>query len=241
MIYIYVLVVFIFSIIQFIEVSSYLARVSGVSSDDRAFAYAMQNAVMMITRAFAMILLPLLGYLVDVGVEKDTYIYIVRFSFFFATIATCCVWFVRGAVVNSFFLVISRFKIKGNLFVCIFYFFPIYLIRSGFRVGNDKVDILLDRFFFSVVFVYTVYALSGFVAFYFGLVFHEYRSTISQLSGVTNALATILLVFVVEPQIAKKIDEDPVCAKKLIYNLIMARIVGVAIPAQFLLSGLNFF
>ena len=65
------------------------------------------------------------------------------------------------------------------------------------------------------------------MAFYYALFFYEYRTTISQLSGVVNGLATVLLTFVVEPILAKEIDEDNPEAINMIYSLLFGRLLGV--------------
>ena len=67
------------------------------------------------------------------------------------------------------------------------------------------------------------------MAFYFALSYYEYRATISQLSGVVNGLATVLLTFIIEPILAKEIDKDNPDAINMIYSLLLGRFIGVAI------------
>jgi len=52
---------------------------------------------------------------------------------------------------------------------------------------------------------------------------------ISQLSGVTNAFATVLLTFIIEPKISRSIDlnEDSEQSENMLLSLILGRIFGV--------------
>lgn len=48
--------------------------------------------------------------------------------------------------------------------------------------------------YFSAI-IFSIYSLSVFVSFIFGLLFSDYRTSISQLSAITNAFAAVLLTF----------------------------------------------
>lgn len=87
-----VLVVVSFGIIHFIEVASFLARVAGVENGDRALAYALQNAVFMATRFFSMLLLPVLGLLIDLQIEREHYLLIVVSALLSAFYLACALF-----------------------------------------------------------------------------------------------------------------------------------------------------
>lgn len=67
------------------------------------------------------------------------------------------------------------------------------------------------------------------MVFYIALFFPDYRTTISQLSGVTNAFATVLLTFFIEPKISRSIDNnaDSKMGVDMLFSLIIGRILGV--------------
>jgi hypothetical protein len=84
--------------------------------------------------------------------------------------------------------------------------------------------------------VFFCYALGVLLSYFFALVFHEYRSTISQLSGLINGVATVLLTFALEPRVAKIVDQH---TAPDVYAAIQAMLtgrvlaVGIAAPAVF--------
>ena len=76
--------------------------------------------------------------------------------------------------------------------------------------------------------VFCCYSLGVFIAFYFALVFYEYRTTLSQMSGVVNGLATVLLTFIIEPKLARNFDEKNVDCINLLFSVLLGRFIGVA-------------
>ena len=72
------------------------------------------------------------------------------------------------------------------------------------------------------------------MVFFIALFFPDYRTMISQLSGVTNAFATVLLTFIVEPKISKSIDLDENIenSENMLLSLVLGRIFGVGIVSS---------
>lgn len=96
---------------------------------------------------------------------------------------------------------------------------------------------LRNSIFAQSVAIFMVYALSTFLAFYFGLVFPDYRTSLSQMSAVTNAFATVLLTFYVEPKISLAIDRDGEVVDNIM-ALLCGRLVGVGLLSHFFLMPL---
>ena len=104
--------------------------------------------------------------------------------------------------------------------------------KSKFENYNniDLKSILRNKknIFLSAI-VFCCYSLGVFVAFYFALIFHEYRTTLSQMSGVINGLATVLLTFIIEPKLAKSFDDKNPEAINLLFSVLLGRFIGVSI------------
>jgi len=228
-----VLVVVSFGVIHFIEVASFLARVAGVENGDRALAYALQNAVFMATRFFSMLLLPVLGLLIDLQIEREHYLLIVVSALLSAFLFSLCAVLLRGRLVSYFKWSIGEVKkgrsLLGSIFKAPINFWrvePCDVPLAG-RLGSLVRDPIC---YFSAI-IFSIYSLSVFVSFYFGLLFSDYRTSISQLSAITNAFAAVLLTFYVEPKISVAIDSDNKPIDK-IFSLLMGRIIGVGLLSQ---------
>jgi len=76
------------------------------------------------------------------------------------------------------------------------------------------------------------------MVFFIALFFPDYRTMISQLSGVTNAFATVLLTFIIEPKISKSIDlnEDTEQSENMLLSLVLGRVCGVGLFSVFIVS-----
>lgn len=221
--FVFIIVSFVF--IHFIEVSAFFARAAGVLVERTAFGYALQNSVFMLTRVFTTVMFPMLGYVVDNNVGRDDYLLMVFFSLLLASFFGLLVLINRKRVVNVFVRVIDEYENKGKLIFRLMhapYYFISYSKKADVGVGGVK----LGMYFWGGACVFSVYAISVFIAFYFGLVFFDYRATISQLSGLSNALATVLLTFYIEPRISSVIDKNRNSASESITSLMAGRVFG---------------
>lgn len=230
----YAIIISLFFAIHLIEVSAFFARSAGVSLGKTALGYALQNSVFMLTRIFTTALFPLLGFVVDSKVSNASYLSMVFVSLFLAALVGLMVVMSRSRVVYAFSIVIKKYEAHGKLIIQLL-FFPIYFFGAKSRSRSLAGCINFGSFFVGGLIVFGVYSLSVFIAFFFGLVFYDYRATISQLSGITNALATVLLTFYIEPKISSHIDKKPAQALDSISSLMAGRVFGTFIAGIFVL------
>ncbi|WP_284879641.1 lipid II flippase family protein [Acinetobacter variabilis] len=233
--YICIVVIICFASIQFIEVSSFFARYSGIYIGKKTLAYALQNAVFMLTRFFTMVLLPLLGLLIDLGINKATYLNMVSIAFICSGMLGIVVVYFRSYIVSGFSKVLENVSLGKSLFLSVLKI-PVFIINNKNTIAIQKPNfsyLMRSKIFWLSAIVFSVYALSLFMVFFVSLSFPDYRASISQLSGVTNALATVLLTFFIEPKISIAIDKDNnEDALNMIFSLIIGRILGVSLFSQ---------
>lgn len=222
-----------FSCIQLIEVMSFIARISGVKENKRSLAYSLQNAIFMLTRFFTLALMPLLGFLIDQGINKHHYLIMVLSSLLGGALLASVAYMLKESIIYVFSKVINNISNGSGVFKEIL-FVPIYFFKDKNINEKIKVKYYKDIFLSSAI-VFSIYSLSVFMVFYIALFFPDYRTMISQLSGVTNALATVLLTFFIEPKISRTIDNniDTKSSMDMLFSLILGRIFGV-----FFISGL---
>lgn len=218
-----------FGCIQLIEVLSYLARISGVRENKRSLAYSLQNAIFMLTRFFTMALLPLLGYLIDIGIDKNIYLAMVCGALLFGTILTFLAYYFRHIVVSIFSKIINKVS-EGSSVLKEIIIIPYYFLNKDKKISTIEVR-LHKGILINSALVFGIYSLSVFMVFFVALFFPDHRTMISQLSGVTNAFATVLLTFFIEPKISRVIDNDVDnnVGVNMLFSLILGRILGVGV------------
>lgn len=227
------LVVLAFAAIHLIEVSAMFSRVAGVAAGRTAGAYALQNAVQVTTRFFQMALLPALGLLVDLGQSRDAYLAMVIFAMVGASTASLLVLLARGRLQRLFTDMLEKSS-EGQSLLLLLIKAPVRCLSLG-RRPDDPPNLPLvfgGRIFWLSAVIFAVYASSMFLVFYGALLLPEYRASISHLSGISNALAAVVLTFVIEPRISHRIDgsgESREGALNLLMQLICGRVLGVAI------------
>ncbi|NAR82143.1 DUF2837 family protein [Acinetobacter haemolyticus] len=232
-------VIICFTCIHIIEVLSFMARIAGVKENKKSLAYSLQNAIFMLTRFFMMALLPVLGLLIDKGVSKGTYIFMVFCALLGASFFSFIVFLLRDKVIGAFSIIINNIA-KGRSIFKEIILFPYYFfkpIESSQRLKHKVV--INTSIFISSSIVFCIYSLSVFMVFFIALFFPEYRTMISQLSGVTNAFATVLLTFIIEPNISRSIDlnENTEQSENLLLSLVLGRIFGVGVISQLIIFG----
>jgi len=219
-----------FAAIHFIEMSAMMARISGVSSKQGLLAYSIQQSIYIFTRVFMLVLLPLLGILVDSQIDNDLMKNTIIASMVGASITTILVFASWRRITSYYSSVIDNYAINRNL------------IKS-FISGNasnktiefpsprrlfEKKELSVKMVIYSSI-VYAIYTTGIFVAFFSAHQFPEYRTTISHMSGMLNAIAAFLLTFFIEPRISYAIDKAEANAPSLVWSLLVGRLIGVSI------------
>lgn len=225
-----------FGLIHFIEVCSFWARVSGVIEGNKAMAYALQNGVYMLTRFFSMLMLPILGLIVDLKVSLQSYVLMVGCALFFAFITSSLAILYRGKLVSAFMEIVEKVKLGHSLLKEIFFFPGAFFSALPYCVRIPALRSCLKcKLFFLSACIFSVYSISLFLAFLGGLIFPDYRTSLSQLSGVLNAFATVLLTFYLEPKISIAIDSDNEPEVR-IFELLLGRVCGVGFMSLWVFS-----
>lgn len=228
------IVVIVFSAVHILEILSFFSRAAGARSDSKTFGYALQRSVAMFTRVFTMALLPALGWLVDSNISRSLYLQMVSLALLGASAGGVLVFYCRERIIGAFIMLIKNYHTNGNLLLLLFKY-PLFLV---YHKSNERTNCLTlnsflrNEFFWAGSFVFYVYAISVLMSFYAGLVFYEYRATLSQLSGLSNALATLILTLYIEPKISVLIDRETETADYELQALMAGRIFGVLVYSQ---------
>lgn len=242
---IFATIVALFSAIHLIEYSSYLSRIAGIRNNSATTGYTFQQMAFVATRFFFVLLMPLLGLVVDKKVSNQSYIIMLYSSIFGATLAYLCVTVIRNKIIDIFQIAISAFIKEANLLKAITASIRQAPKHTNKRNHVNKLELKQTfsnrralRIIQASAIVFGCYSVAAFLAFYVALQFYDLRSTIGQMSGVVNALATLLLTFYIEPKISRSIDQQDPDAETLVKSLMIGRLIGVGILAPTALSPL---
>ena len=226
------LVVASFSAIHLLEFLSYYARVAGSLAGKAVTGYAIQNATTTVTRFFYLALMPMLGYLIDRSLPREHYLMMGLASLFGATVLSLLAYSLRRHWIALLTNFIARHENHPRVTVA--------KLRGELDAEPHHAPASIAPM---AAAVFLCYALGVLLSYYFALVFHEYRSTISQLSGIINGAATVLLTFILEPRIARIVDSHaPGRVYAAVQRMLLGRLVavGVAAPAIFYVICSNF-
>lgn len=224
-----------YGLVYALEFSAILSRQAGIITQKNITAYAIQQAVYMGTRFALLFLLPLLGYVVDSGVPPTRFIMIIHLSFLAATLSGAFVYLNRRTIVAYYIGVITDYDSKVSFLTALTSNLrkEKALAATEVLTQQTRIDVpAVRRLFLQSLAVFTVYAIGIFIAFYGATAFFEYRTMISQLSGIINAVGAVLLTFVVEPTISRNIDAKDPHAIDMVTALFLGRLAAVAITAH---------
>ncbi len=240
------------AIIHFTETLSSSMRLAGVRSKQVATSLAFINTAFLVSRMSNMLQAPMLGGMVDNAIRlnsPDSLAFNFRIIIFAAFIGN-----VLGAVLIPYFVYLFEkaiyvFEKVGSiprLFLEAVKPVNIKKIVKAFRLPNKntfknlKLKNMSTTFLWLNFLMVSIYAIGVLSSLYAGAQVPEFRTTASQLSGIVNGMATVLLALMVDPTCAfitdqavrGKRDENDVRA--MVFYIILGRILGTLVLAQLL-------
>lgn len=214
--------------IQTLELSAILARIAGIEMKRNMTGYALQQSIYMGTRLLIVLLLPILGLAVDTGMSRTQFMVMSHLSLLAAAIFGLIIIIFRNYIIKYYCEVLFKYDNSGSL------------LTSFFNTGNFNRNIKHSnislpknrRILFLSIIVFSVYSIGMFLSFFIAIIVPDYRTTITQSSGIINSLGAFLLTFFIEPAISKNIDLDTEDAPKMVIALLLGRWLSVALVGQ---------
>lgn len=240
------------ALIHFTETIASSMRLAGVRTKQIATSLSFVNATLLISRLSNMFQAPLLGGMVDTAILNNT-VSVLENNFRLIILAA----FV-GNVIGAFFVptaihvftkAILNFEGHGSLpTVLLNAFYPrnILGIIKAFRfprissLKGISLSSIPKTFLVMNMVMVSIYAIGVLSSLFAGAMVPSYRITATQLSGIVNGIATILLVLLVDPVCAyitdqavrgKRKEED---VKSMVFYIVMGRVTGTLILSQLL-------
>lgn len=214
------LIVIIFTAtIHLVDTLSYSVRLAGIRTKRLAMAISLFNIIVLISRTANIIQAPLLGSMVDKAINTGSCASLVhdfRWIIASATLGSLA----GAALIPSFVIIFSKGIMKleragsiPQMLGMVIFQNPINKIRKSIRRPRLSLlkDLRLEKipptFLVLNLIITSISTIGVLAAIYAGALVPQYRITASQLSGIINGAATILLAVVVDPQAAIITDQ----------------------------------
>jgi hypothetical protein len=237
-------------LIHFTETIASSMRLAGVRTKNIATSLSFVNATLLVSRMSNMLQAPLLGGMVDTSIIKSNpgallgEFRLIVFAAFIGNLVgevlvPFFVWvFTEGILeferVGSLPKIIIQALHPKNLIIAHRKFkLPTHRTLKGITIhGMPKTFLILN------VLMVSIYAIGVLSSLYAGARVPAYRVTATQLSGIVNGIATILLTLLVDPTCALITDqaikgkrkEDDV--RTMVFYIIAGRVLGTLMISQ---------
>jgi len=239
-------------LIHFFETLASSMRLAGVRTKQVATSLAFVNTAFLIARMSNMLQAPLLGGMVDMAIlnnDPGDLANKFRIVIFCAFIGNVCGALLIPFFVNIFEEAIYVFEKKGSIPKLILESVrPVNIkkIVRAFRLPdagsfrNLSLKNVSPTFLILNFVMVSIYAIGVLSSLFAGAQVPEFRTTASQLSGIVNGMATVLLALMVDPTCAfitdqavrgKRSEND---VRAMVFYIILGRILGTLILSQLL-------
>ena len=206
-------------LIHTVDTFSYSVRIAGVRTKHLALALSLFNIIVLISRTSNMVQAPLLGSLVDYSIASHTQSSLefdFRMIIFAATIGGIIGALLIPTFVKVFTIGINKLQKTGSVPSLIYNGTSLRGVRA-IKKSLTKPDLkLLKRiqlssipkgFLIINILITAIYTIGVLSSIYAGAMIPAFRLTASQLSGLINGAATIMLAMLVDPRAAMITDE----------------------------------
>jgi hypothetical protein len=217
-----------FVIMHTIEIASFGSRVAGRITNRVALGTTLAQTIYTTSRFLLIIFLPVLGFIVESGVNINTYLSIVLVTYIFTFVISVIIIFKLNKLQQFYQLVFNSYSSNT---------IPIAIIKTF--ITKRKIMILnsCEKFGFErVVFKKTlvsfgayIFLITGFfIAFLLAVLFPENRLTVSQFTATFHGFGAVIFAFYLDPMLSRSIDSyvDDVSWLENIYSILLGRAIS---------------
>ena len=231
-----------------LDIISIFPRIAGSVVQKNGIAYSFQQMTNTVKRIFVVLYPPLLGLISINGTLNDMF-RVVFLSYFVSVVVCVSVYLLRVQIVAIFCGVLESFAHDGRL---------IQSFLAGFRkqsnwtvssynivrekVPNSSHFPQLDKsIVVTAVWIFFFYSATPFLINVLSMKYSGYSSIILQLTGLSSALGTLALAFLLDPKLSRIYEDQrevPIASRSLLLShMINLTIAGPVffITASFLI------
>ena len=207
MIYLFVIAITSYVLMQFIETASFGSRVAGKLTNRLALGTTLQHSIFTMSRLFLPPLLLALSYMIESELSIQMFLLIALSLVFSAFLSSL--------------LILFNFNFYQILFQKLFHCYqsnsiPIAITKVLFRKGEaiEKKELLYKpklkhlqmKKIFASCFSYFFLSTGFLIAFSLAIINPDYRMTMSQLTTVFHGIGAVFLAMYIDPMISRSLD-----------------------------------
>ena len=220
-----IVVIFSYTLIQAIEITSFGSRVAGRISNRNALGTTISQTVYTFSRFFVVLFLPSLAYVIESGISINEYLIIVLLAYSFCFITSVLMLLKLNSIQHFFQIIFLKYN-KNSL--------PIAFLKA-FHDKKEELNLSNCNFFsFNklvtkktfVSFLAYIFLITGFFnAFMLAVLFPEHRLTLSQTTTIFHGFGALIFAFYIDPMLSRSIDSfsDDVSWLKNVYSILVGR------------------
>lgn len=225
-VYICMVIPLLYGMIQVIDFSSTYSRVAGYILGKNGLGYSLQNATAAYTRLFNMMLLPIIGYLIDTGVSSEFFYIVCMISFYLSGFLVIGAYFSSNNIIRYYIYRLKKLVgLSGNVDI---FSYPLFKFSSF----DYKI-------FFMGLFVYSIHSIGVLMAFLLATIFSENKVMITQMTGMINAAATLVLTIKLDPLLSLRLENNDEYINAH-HTVLISRLISLFIISPLIMSAFYF-
>lgn len=225
---------------HFIDMASFGSRVAGRVTNRVAVGTTLQLSIMTLSKFFLVPFLPLLGYLVESGIQIKNYLILVIACYLLTFLVSIFILLKINTFQFFFQKLFSHFENST---------IPFALLKTILN-KNKSIELKACKSFsfkriiikktivscFAYIFIITGF----FAAFMLGILYPENRLTLSQLTATFHGIGTIILAVYIDPMLSRSIDvhNDETMWINNVYSIVLGRVLSYLVILLSLLTYL---
>ena len=238
MIYLFLLALLCYTLIQFIESISFGSRVAGKLTNRLALGTTIQHSIVAISRLFLLPLLLSLSFMIESGLSIQLFLMMA----FFLTIAAFFTSLMVLINFNYFQLLFQHLFIRYQVstipvsIVKVFFGKKIEFNEIDLKITPKIRDLSLKKIIASS-FAYYFISTAFLISFSLAILIPEYRMTMSQLTTAFQGIGVMILTMYIDPMISRSLDVELDNSHWIdnIYSIFVGRVLA------YLLASATFF
>ncbi len=208
MIFLFLIVIFSYLLMHFIEMTSFGSRVAGRIVNCLALGTTLQQSIYTASRFLLIPFLPIMGYLVESGIDLEQYLLLVVASLFASLLVSFFVLFKLNFFQHFFQRVFNEYS-NNNIPTALFKSL-VTKNKSDFHTKScanfSLSDIIVKKTFVSF-FAYFFLVTGFFIAFLLAILYPENRLTLSQFTATFHGIGAVVLAFYLDPMLSRSMDK----------------------------------
>jgi hypothetical protein len=245
------LIIFFTILIHWAETLSYSVRLGGIKLGKMAVAMSVSGIILLVSRTSNMVQGPLVAGIVDTANRADSVLLPFRIILLAASAGTLLAIFLYPTFTKLSMFIIRRLEIDGSIpnmiklsniqklrYTKTYVTIPRLDMIHRLRIGGIPKRVMLINIVITGIYTSCVLA-----TLYASLLVPEFRTTASQLTGLINGIATILLTVLLDPHISLlserslRNENGAEVMSKTFGWLMISRFLGTLLAQAFLLPA----